>query len=175
MINRKNIKYSTHPFSLQRNDRKRHFFFISWNNFRMTRVNVKLTHCGLVTPYGDIDLGQHWLRKWLVAWRHQAINWTNVGWSSVKSSDIHVRAISQEMPQPSITKTHLKIIYKISFKFPRGQWVKLLADQCGCGTGNHNFKIFSSDQNTWHYLLKFHSIFPQSNLTTLCVKVTRNW
>ena len=21
-----------------------------------------LTHCGLVTPYGDIDLGQHWLR-----------------------------------------------------------------------------------------------------------------
>ena len=22
----------------------------------------KLTHCGLVTPYGDRDLGQHWLR-----------------------------------------------------------------------------------------------------------------
>ena len=21
-----------------------------------------LSHCGLVTPYGDIDLGQHWLR-----------------------------------------------------------------------------------------------------------------
>ena len=21
-----------------------------------------LTHCGLVTPYGDIDLGLHWLR-----------------------------------------------------------------------------------------------------------------
>ena len=21
-----------------------------------------LTHCGLVTPYGDTDLGQHWLR-----------------------------------------------------------------------------------------------------------------
>ena len=21
-----------------------------------------LTHCGLMTPYGDIDLGQHWLR-----------------------------------------------------------------------------------------------------------------
>ena len=24
--------------------------------------NVSLTHCGLVTPYGDTDLGQHWLR-----------------------------------------------------------------------------------------------------------------
>ena len=23
---------------------------------------TSLTHCGLVTPYGDIDLGQHWLR-----------------------------------------------------------------------------------------------------------------
>ena len=22
----------------------------------------KLTHCGLETPYGDIELGQHWLR-----------------------------------------------------------------------------------------------------------------
>ena len=24
--------------------------------------NFKLTHCGLVTPYGDMELGQHWLR-----------------------------------------------------------------------------------------------------------------
>ena len=23
---------------------------------------ITLTHCGLVTPYGDKDLGQHWLR-----------------------------------------------------------------------------------------------------------------
>ena len=37
-------------------------------------------------------------------WRHQAITWTNVDWSSVKSSDINIRTISQEMPQPSITK-----------------------------------------------------------------------
>ena len=28
----------------------------------------RLTHCGLVTPYGDIDLGLHRLRLWLVAW-----------------------------------------------------------------------------------------------------------
>ena len=25
-------------------------------------IDDKLTHCGLVTPYGDWDLGQHWLR-----------------------------------------------------------------------------------------------------------------
>ena len=28
--------------------------------------------------YSDIDLGQHWLRKWLDAWLHQAITWTDV-------------------------------------------------------------------------------------------------
>ena len=70
-----------------------------------------LTQCGLVTPYGGRDLGQHWLRQWIVAWRHQSITWTNVDVSSVRLSDIHLRAISQGMPQPSNTKTCLKITY----------------------------------------------------------------
>ena len=30
----------------------------------------------------NIDLGQHWLAYWLVAWQHQAITWTNVDLSS---------------------------------------------------------------------------------------------
>ena len=31
------------------------------NNF--TEFSFKhLTHCGQVTPYGNVDLGQHWLR-----------------------------------------------------------------------------------------------------------------
>ena len=57
-----------------------------------------------MTPFGDRDVGQHWLRY------QGIITWTNVDWSSVKSSDIHIRAIWQEMPQPSITKICLKII-----------------------------------------------------------------
>ena len=75
------------------------------------------------TPYGDRDLGQHCLRQWLVAWWHQAITWTNVDFLSLKSSDIHIRTILQEMPQPSITKICLKIISKILLKFPRVHWV----------------------------------------------------
>ena len=39
-------------------------------------------HCGHVTPYDDIDLG------------HQAITWTNIDLSSVRSSDIHLTAIA---------------------------------------------------------------------------------
>ena len=58
----------------------------------------------------------------LVAWWHQAITWTNVDWSSVKSSDSHIRSISQQMPQPSITK----IRYKYTFNFPSVQWVNLV-------------------------------------------------
>ena len=49
-----------------------------------------LTHWGLVMPFGDLDLGQHWFRWWLVA----VITWTNVDLSSVRSSGIHLRAIS---------------------------------------------------------------------------------
>ena len=41
-----------------------------------------LSHHGLVTPYGDIDLSQHWFRLCLDAWRHQAITWTKVDLSS---------------------------------------------------------------------------------------------
>ena len=66
-----------------------------------------------MTPYGDIDLGQHWLRQRLVAWQHQDVSCTNVELSSasVGSSDIHPIAISGEMPKSSITKISLKMMY----------------------------------------------------------------
>ena len=53
-----------------------------------------LAHCGLVMPYGNIDLGQPWLRQWLVAWCHQAITSTNVDLSSKVFCGIHQRTIS---------------------------------------------------------------------------------
>ena len=67
-----------------------------------------LTHWGLVMPYGDRELCQHWLRQWLVAWRHQAITWTNIDLSSVRSCGVNVRTISQEIPQLSIIKIGFK-------------------------------------------------------------------
>ena len=69
----------------------------------------ELTHCGLATPYGDKELSQHWPRKWLVAWRHQAITWTNVDLQSVRSCGIHRRALSCEDLKIPISKTRLKI------------------------------------------------------------------
>ena len=90
-----------------------------------------LTHWGLVTPYGDRDLGQHWLRRWLVAWRHQAITWTNVDLSSVRSCGHHVRAISLEMPQSSVTKIYLKITcLKFHSNFPGANALKYDTTWC---------------------------------------------
>ena len=84
-----------------------------------------LTHWGLVTPYGDRDLGQHRIRYWLVAWRHQAITWTNVDLSSVRPSDIHLRASPQEIPLPSITEIIWKIKYlKFNSNFPGANELK---------------------------------------------------
>ena len=55
----------------------------------MYKANERLTHWGIVTLYGDMDLGQYW---------HQAITWTNVDLPPVKSNNIHLRAISQKIP-----------------------------------------------------------------------------
>ena len=62
----------------------------------------------LVVPYDDINLGQHW-RKWLIAWWHQGITWTNVDLSSKVLYGIHLKAVSQEMPKISIYWIILKI------------------------------------------------------------------
>ena len=75
-----------------------------------------LTHCGRVTPYDDINFGKHWLRWWLVACRHQAITWNKIDFSSKAFWDIHLRAISQEMPMnvTCIQKLHFLNHYHIS-------------------------------------------------------------
>ena len=78
---------------------------IIWNNTPSPGLNIDgnkhtlSTHYGLVTPYDHIDLAQHWFRKWLVAWRHQAITWTNGDSSLVCFCGIHPRAISQQVPK----------------------------------------------------------------------------
>ena len=55
-----------------------------------------------------------------------AITRTNVDLSSVKSSDNHLWAISQDIPQPSITKIILKITYlKFHSNFPgANEWTR---------------------------------------------------
>ena len=82
---------------------------LAWRHLKKLSHVSDLSLSGLVTPYGDIGLGQHWFRWWLVAWWHQAITWTNVDLSSVSSSYLHLMLIFVEIPQLSNTKVTLKI------------------------------------------------------------------
>ena len=62
---RKDFKYlCTNTILLFRNNRKCKciFCFFAENNSTLTQYYSRLTHCSLVTPYGDTDLGQHWFR-----------------------------------------------------------------------------------------------------------------
>ena len=61
------------------------------------------------------------VHKW-----HQAITWTDIDLSPVRSSDIRLRAISQEITEPSVIKINLQITcIKFSFKSPREQQVNI--------------------------------------------------
>ena len=76
---------------------------------------------------------------------------TNVDVSSVRPSDIHLRAISWEISQPSITKLAWKLLdLKFHPNHPGGQWIKLALiprliwlqppghpDGGECGPGSH--------------------------------------
>ena len=74
------------------------------------------THCGLVIQYGDIDLGQHWLRQRFVTWQHQALNQCfQRGPVTFTWALFYTRYLSH---QP--LKLSWMYLYRISFKTPRG-------------------------------------------------------
>ena len=75
-----------------------------------------LPHYGLVAPYGETDLGQHWLRASCskAPPTHQAITWTMLIDSKAFCDD-YLRAISQEVFMNLIRNmgseiTHLKLL-----------------------------------------------------------------
>ena len=96
--------------------------------FQKIQLWKVLTRRGLVMPYGDSDLGQHWLRCWFVAWRHQAITWTNL---------ISISEVLWHLPESNFTVSgQTTILYNefesysftITTTSPRGQWVKKILD-----------------------------------------------
>ena len=75
------------------------------------RHHFYLTHCGLVKPYGDINMGQHWLHG-LMAPSH----YLNQCWLIISKVQWH---------QPSVTEISLKITYlKFCSNLPRANELK---------------------------------------------------
>ena len=66
----------------------------------------RLTHCGPVKPHVGTEIGQQWLRQWLIAWRHQAITWNNVDWSSVQPSYIHLFKLDIQLDKYGVLVLH---------------------------------------------------------------------
>ena len=89
-------------------------------------LEYSLTHCDLETQYGDTDLDRHGLRWWLAAWQHQAITRTNVQLLWVRFCGIHLKAISQWLPELLFSKTNKKItLLKLLSCLPVAKELKL--------------------------------------------------
>ena len=81
-----------------------------------------------MTPYGNVDLGQQWLGKWLGAGRQQAITWTNVDFSSMWLCGTYPTLILWDVLKISIHKTNLKIILlKVLPHLPGANELKVIA------------------------------------------------
>ena len=87
---------------------------------------VGLTHCGLVMPYGNIDLGLYWLRWRLGACLMAPSHYLNQCW-------LIISKILWHSPQSNFTaRVQAAILYnefenytfKTSATSPCGQWVK---------------------------------------------------
>ena len=89
--------------------------------------SCNLTHCGLMMRYGNIDLGQHWLRQWLVTWQHQAITWTKLTCHQRCFCGVHLRTAHTIMKCLWNWSKHINgdYTFKIITTSPRVQWVIL--------------------------------------------------
>ena len=96
------------------------FSFLWWLLLQINTLFTKedqtmpvLSHCGLVTALGSINLGQRCLRKCLVAWQHLDISWVN-GFCGMD-----MKAINHKLLMISICEMSLKMtFFKIVVHFP---------------------------------------------------------
>ena len=117
-----------------------------------------------MTQYGNINLDQHWLRQWLVAWWHQTITWTNVGevlWHSPESN------FSETAQATILYYAFEKFTFEITATSPRDQWVSqcwptsvIPYDIAGLGRGvqdlTSNFaKVYVKFSTTWEILKNY--------------------
>ena len=78
---------------------------LPWRLLTFLSLIYSLTHFGLLTKYGDIDLGQHWLSQWFGAW-HQTTIWINVDFILVSFCSMPWKAISQQILKLLFWVTH---------------------------------------------------------------------
>ena len=85
--------------------------FSQQQTFNCSTWRARLTHWGRETYICVNKRGHHWFRYWLVAFRRQAIIWTNAGLLSIGPLRTYFTEILIKIQQISLKKVHLKISY----------------------------------------------------------------
>ena len=86
------------------------YFFNSWMPRNLVRSDT-VEYCLISKTCSKLLMSKVGVIEYLVAWWHQAITWTYVDLSIIRSNDIHLRAISVDISKPSVTKMCVKINY----------------------------------------------------------------
>ena len=124
--------------------------------FVLVILSQTLTHCGLVMPYGDKDLGQHWLRQGPVAWWHQAITWINVDiikgvlWHSPESN------FTRGVDDINLWRLFKDYTFEIMTTSPRGQWVNFIETEMLWWNFRHWHCTLSKWQHPMQLVRKIH-------------------
>ena len=155
--------------------------WLAWHYLKMIKGNHIRSRKGYRT-YGDINLVEVMFCYLLVGWRHQIINWTDVGLSSMGLFDTHQRSISRLVQRIWIRETSSKAICEIITTSLRGQRInwcdilfyEIIVMQCHLGlfrfrthtllTNTNTILIpkFEKKINLWGFWTKKTTLFNQN-------------
>ena len=123
----------------------------------------QVTHWCLVTPYGDRDLGQHWLSLWLVAWRHKPLPELMLTYLQWGPKAFTWKKFHERCPNHQSLNELENHLTKTLLKSPRGQWVNTMDAilQMTLSNAISLMKLFE-------FILKYYwSLFLRVQLTVL--------
>ena len=96
---------------------------------------------------------QQGFRKWLVAWRHQAIAWTSVDILPVGSCAVHIKAITLKMHMKEITTRCLRIAH---LKLNPWEWISVNFES--------NKTVFIEKMNLKIFSARHQPFYPSHNV-----------
>ena len=122
-----------------------------------------ITHCSLVTPFGDMYLGPHWFSCYLACWRHQTITWTHVDFSSMGCYEIshesNFTATTQATLHNELGNFILKLLLHLLGANELRQLINAVINH---GKDQERILVFPVD-NIWKYTSSYLTILTTSD------------
>ena len=131
------------------------------------RSKQYLTHCDLVLPYNDFNLGQHWFMYWLVARRRQIITWNNSDILSIGTPGTSFNEMFGHNTKMSSKKMHFRMSASKVYNY------------CGHGPQYVNSTVHGRTKPPASILCKFLSLRKLSKILRFdpikMIKFWSNW